>query len=298
MEFGRVDEPLENIDFTLPPDTELTTRTLGGCKNDKELSVFVGASKWGEKNWKGKIYPKQLPDKEFLGVYAQNFNTVEFGPSFYRIFKPEEISRWTSQVIGSPEFRFCPKFPQAITHIRRLANAKEYTTQFYDGLSAFGSQLGPLILQLPDNFRTKSFPQLKAYLESLPTTFKVNVEVRNQEWFSNATYRKDLFDLLAHLNIGTVISDTAGRRDCVHMELTTTDAVIRFVGNNLADSDFRRMNDWVDRLKVWTDHGLKSLWFFMHQNDERYVPDACAYLIDQLNDKLRMSIKAPQLIKS
>ena len=130
MEFGRVYDQLNNVDFTLPPDTEFTVKTLKTKKNDNELSVFVGASKWSEKSWKGKLYPKQLPDNELLNIYSQHFNTVEFGPTFYNIYKPEEINRWTAQVTGSPGFRFCPKFPQMITHIRRLTNAEQQTIQF------------------------------------------------------------------------------------------------------------------------------------------------------------------------
>ena len=151
------------------------------------------------------------------------------------------------------------------------------------------------MLQLGENFSPKSFPQLKAYLESLPRTIKVSLEVRNKGWFADNYHRHDLLHLLYGLNIGTIISDTSGRRDCVHMDLTTTDAVIRFVGNNLADSDYKRIDDWVERLKDWTVQGLKSIWFFMHQNDERYVPEACVYFINQLNAKLGTLVKVPKI---
>ena len=122
--------------------------------------------------------------------------------------------------------------------------------------------------------------------------------MRNKNWFVNGKYHDALLHLLYDLNIGTVISDTSGRRDAVHMELTTTDAFIRFVGNNLADSDYKRMDDWVDRLKGWRTQGLKSVWFFMHQNDERFVPEACVYFINQLNIKLGTSVKTPKLISN
>ncbi|AMR33669.1 hypothetical protein A0256_20665 [Mucilaginibacter sp. PAMC 26640] len=82
------------------------------------------------------------------------------------------------------------------------------------------------------------------------------------------------------------------------MELTTTDAFIRFVGNNLDDSDYKRMDDWVDRIKGWKNQGLKSVWFFMHQNDERHVPQACVYFINQLNAKLGTSIKPPIILNT
>jgi uncharacterized protein YecE (DUF72 family) len=296
MEFGHVYDSLENINFTLPPDTEQTLRTLKEQRTESELSIYVGASKWGEKSWKGLIYPRKTPDNQLLGIYSQIFNTVEFGPTFYNTYNAEEITRWAVQVGGSPEFKFCPKFPQGITHIRRLANADQITAQFYQSLSGFGSHLGPLLLQLGDNFSPKSFPQLKAYLKSLDPAFKVSIEVRNKGWFAEADHRKELFRLLYDGNVGTVISDTSGRRDCVHMELTTTDAVIRFVGNDLAPSDYKRMDDWVERIGEWKDKGLKSVWFFMHQNNERFVPQACIYFINKLNARLRTSVKPPRMV--
>lgn len=294
MEFGHV-EDLRDIDFSLAPDTASTVNALQQNKSTAPLQVYIGAPKWGQKNWKGIIYPAKAPDKELLGLYAQSFNTVEFGPTFYNIYQADEIRNWANQV-SNPDFKFCPKFPQLITHISRLANAQEKTDRFYNSLKGFGDHLGSLLLQLGENFSPKSFTNLKNYLEGLDPAIPVHVEVRNKNWFIDQEARKDLFELLKSLHVGTVISDTAGRRECVHMELTTPDAMIRFVGNNLHDSDYQRIDDWVARIAVWQQLGLQKLWFFMHQNDERHVPQACAYFIEQLNAKLGLSLSPPQFI--
>lgn len=296
MEFGHVHSAIDDIDFSLPTDTAGTKRTLAAATPHRDLQVFVGASKWGEKTWIGKIYPKKAPDNALLPFYSQNFNTVEFGPTFYNIYTAEELTRWVQQVTDAPDFKFCPKFPQMITHIRRLANAEDATAKFYQSLTGFGNHLGPLLLQLGENFSPKSFPQLKAYLEALPPSIKVHVEVRHRDWFAIPSNRDNLFGLLHGLNIGTVISDTSGRRDAVHMELTTNEVMIRFVGNDLAPSDYNRMDEWVERLKAWNGLGLKTAWFFMHQNNERFVPEACDYLIKQLNEQLGTAIARPTFL--
>ncbi|NCD68019.1 DUF72 domain-containing protein [Mucilaginibacter agri] len=293
MQFGHINDALGDINFSLAPDTAGTKRTLATANQGRELKVYVGASKWIEKGWMGKIYPEKTPAKALLPIYSKNFNTIEFGPSFYTIYTADQLSKWVQQVAEVPNFKFCPKFPQNITHIRRLANAEEQTARFYQSLTAFGNHLGPLLLQLGENFSPKSFPQLKAYLEALPTSIKVGVEVRHRDWFGNPSNRKDLFELLRKHDIGTIISDTAGRRDCVHMELTTTEAIIRFVGNDLAPSDYTRMDEWVERLKAWKSMGLSTVWFFMHQNNEKFVPEACNYLIRRLNDALGTTISGP-----
>ncbi|NCD68261.1 DUF72 domain-containing protein [Mucilaginibacter agri] len=296
MQFGHVNDSLEAINFSLPPDTTGTKRTLATANQDGDLKVFVGAAKWGEKGWIGKIYPEKTPDKALLPIYSKNFNTVEFGPTFYTIYTADQLFKWVQQVAEVPDFKFCPKFPQHITHIRKLANAEEQTAKFYQSLTAFGDHLGPLLLQLGENFSPKSFPQLKAYLEALPASIKVGVELRHKDWFGNLSNRKDLFELLRKLHIGTVISDTAGRRDCVHMELTTNEAIIRFVGNDLAPSDYTRMDEWVERLKAWKGIGLKTIWFFMHQNNEKFVPEACDYFIKRLNHALGSTISGPRFV--
>ncbi|GAA4326517.1 DUF72 domain-containing protein [Mucilaginibacter gynuensis] len=290
-------ESLKNFELVpFTADTDSTKNTLQQNSTEDPLRIFIGAPKWSEKNWKGIIYPVKAPADQFLSLYSRQFNTVEFGATFYNAYDAEAISRWTAQVAASPDFRFCPKFPQSISHICRLLNAEEHTARFYQSLSDFGEQLGPLLLQLSDNFSPKSLPNLRNFLEELDLTVKVSVEIRHKDWFADTAARKELFDLLRGLHVGTVISDTTGRRDCVHMELTTGDAFIRFVGNNLDPTDYQRLDNWVERIAQWGDQGLQSLWFFLHQNNERFVPQACVYFIEKLNTRLGIAVKAPELI--
>lgn len=297
MEFGRVSpEELDSIDFTLPPDTGLTNKTLAAEKSSAPLQVHVGCAKWGRKEWVGKIYPPKTKDANFLDEYVKHFDCIELNATFYNVYPAATISKWKEKADSNPDFRFCPKFSQSISHIRRLKNAEEITTQFYEGIMAFGDKLGPLFLQLSDNFTPKSFPELKAYLEHLPKDVPIFVELRHKEWFANSDVRDAAFGLLHDLGIGAVITDASGRRDCVHMDLPTPHAFIRFVGNSLHKSDYRRVDDWVARIKQWRDKGLQSVWFFMHQHDERYSPELADYVSDQLNTKLGLTLPRPNFI--
>lgn len=306
MEFGNVEGKLEGINFTLPQDPEETTKTLKASNDSDELQVYVGGTKWADKTWIGRLYPRGLNPSEFLKVYSENFNTVEFGPTFYVIHNAEYLHKWREQVAESTDFKFLPRFPQAITHIRKLLNVESQTHEFYESLTGLYKHVGPLLLQLMDNFSPESFPKLKAYLESLPTNFKVALEVRNKYWFAEESNRVELYNLLHRLQIAWVITDSPGRRDCVHMTLPTTDAIIRFVGATPSqitsggdkphEIDYARLDAWVDRLRTWKDQGLKSIWFFVHQHNERYTPIMCDYLIQQLNLKLGVNAKRPTLL--
>lgn len=141
MEFGRVQGDFEGINFALPTDPKETTQTLQAANNNDEFEVRVGGAKWGDKRWRGLIYTPKLKESEFLNVYSQNFNTVELGPTFYNIYKAEELRRFRDQVTGSSDFKFLPRFAQSITHVRRLVNAEEQTAKFYDSLTGLGNHL-------------------------------------------------------------------------------------------------------------------------------------------------------------
>jgi uncharacterized protein YecE (DUF72 family) len=297
MEFGRVKpEELFEVDFSLPPDPELTIKTLAASKNDKPLQVHVGCAKWGRKEWLGKIYPPKTKEVNFLDEYVKHFDSIELNATFYNTYGPETITKWKEKADQNPNFKFCPKFSQTISHFRRFKNADDITTQYYEGIMAFGDKLGPLFLQVGDNFTPKSLPDLKTYLEKLPKDVPVFLELRHKEWFAVPETRDNIFNLLHQLNIGAVITDASGRRDVVHMELPTPHAFIRFVGNSLHPTDYTRIDEWVERIIQWHQIGLQSVWFFMHQHDERYSPELADYVIEQLNKKLGLSLHRPQFM--
>lgn len=289
MEFGRVEpNEINQINFTLPPDGEQTKLTLKG-KAAKDPKFFVGCAKWGRKEWVDLIYPSKTKEKDFLGEYVNHFNSIELNAVFYGIPKEDQIVKWKEMADKREDFLFCPKFSRMITHIKRLNNAQAETDTYLKAISAFGDKLGPCFLQLGDNFGPKNLPVLKQYLEALPRDFNLFLEVRHPDWFSIASDRKALFALLADLNIGAAITDASGRRDCLHMELPTPKAFIRFVGNGgkfLESSDMKRVDDWVERLSQWLDNGLEEIYFFLHQHDESDTPIIADYTIKKFNEKL------------
>jgi hypothetical protein len=69
--------------------------------------------------------------------------------------------------------------------------------------------------------------------------------------------------------VGTVLCDTNGRRDALHMNPTIPEAFVRFVsnGNNNLDIDKVRIDEWVDRIEAWTKWGLEKIYFMIHTLD-------------------------------
>lgn len=295
MDFGKVEtEDLAKIDFTLPPDALGTTALLKSYKKKQtKPEVFVGCAKWGRKDWIGKIYPQGTKEADFLSHYARHFNCIELNATFYKLPTEEQILGWKEKV--GKDFQFSPKFTDKISHIKRLKDAEEYTSKFLEGISAFKENLGPVFLQLPPNFTPKNFDALQNFLKALPKDISVFVELRSPKWYLPEDFDK-VFSMMEELKIGSIITDASGRRDCVHMRLTTPTAFIRFVGNGLHPTDFTRIDAWVDRIKLWMKGSIEKIYFYMHQHEELHSPELCRYTIEQLNKKCGTKIPVPKFV--
>ncbi len=287
MDFGKIDNP-DSIKFSLPKDYAEIKKVLGGKK--RKTKIYVGCAKWGRKEWVGKIYPQKTKEKDFLSSYVKQFNCIELNATHYSIYSPSTVSKW-KETAERIDFIFCPKFYQGISHFRRLKNAQQDTENFLNSVSNFGDKLGTCFLQLPPNFTPKSFNELKKYLTELPKEPEVCIELRHPLWFSDAKVFDETFLMLKELGFGSVITDTSGRRDVIHMRLTTRTAFIRFVGNNLHKTDYTRVDEWIERFKTWIDSGLETLYFMLHQHDEAYTPELAVYTIQQMNEKLKANLK-------
>lgn len=73
------------------------------------------------------------------------------------------------------------------------------------------------------------------------------------------------------------MTDAAGRRDCVHMQLTIPKPMIRFVACGDDQIDRKRLDAWADRIKDWKSKGLLSAEFFISGHEEDKTPDNIKY---------------------
>lgn len=293
MDFGRVSN-VDAVDFSFPDDHPSTTVLLKTLTKSAAPKVYIGCAKWGRPDWVGKLYPKGTRQSDFLAHYVQHFNSIELNATFYRLFPKNTIEKWAAT--ANDGFKFCPKFSQVITHIKRLQNVKSETDAMLDAYLAFGDKLGPSFIQLDDRFSPKFAPRVQAYLQSLPRDFDTAIEFRHPDWSLDIPEVTDTYTLMKELGISSVLTDTAGRRDVLHMRLTTPKVFIRFVGNSLHPSDYHRVNDWISRLQMWMQQGVHEVYFFIHQHDELYSPELSSYMIEKINQQSGLSLKAPALL--
>ena len=294
MEFGRT-ENIDAVYFTFPEDDKYTTRLFKELKKIRaKPQIYIGCAKWGRPDWIGKIYPKGTKQADFLKHYVTHYNSIELNAFFYQLFPQATVEKWAS--LAADDFRFCPKFNNSITHIRRLKNAEKETDAFLQTVSYFGKKLGTSFIQLGDNFSPKHFESIHNYLKSLPKDFDVALELRSHDWFADTTIADETYHLMKELGVTSIITDTSGRRDVLHTRLTTPKAFIRYVGNGLHPTDYKRIDDWVERIATWLDSGLQTLYFFIHQHDELYSPELSKYMIDKLNKRCNLQLSPPKLL--
>lgn len=286
MKFGQVADP-SLIDFTIPETPQETFDLLQRNKQDKPMEVYVGCAKWNKNDLKG-FYPRGTKDE--LAYYSTQFNAIELNATFYNSPSKDQVETWKHK---TPEgFKFFPKIPQSISHFGRLLNSDEKVAAFVDATVLFEEKLGMAFLQLIDNFKPKDFDRLEAFLRNFPKGYPLAVEVRNQEWFS-ADIAERFYQLLEDTNKTNVLVDTAGRRDMMHMRLTTPTAFVRYVGAN-HPSDYTRLDEWIKTILQWKEAGLQQLYFFIHQNIEVESPLLAAHFIEKLNKALGIKLNIPQ----
>ena len=295
MEFGRVPEnELKNIDFSLPADPVFNKKILKN-KPVKNAKVYLGCAKWGREEWVGKIYPPKTKEKDFLQHYVQHYNSIELNATHYKVYGEGGIKKWIEKAAGK-DFMFCPKMYQGVTHRGSLKGKEFITNEFFRGIVSFGEHLGPIFIQVSDTFSPKRKDELFTYLKSLPTGLQFFLEVRHPDWFLKEDIRNELMTSLAAMNMGIVITDTAGRRECAHMYLTIPKVFIRYVGNSLHASDYTRCDAWIERMKYWLDNGLQELYFFMHMHDEATSPELTVYLVDKMNAACGLNLIKPTFV--
>lgn len=149
------------------------------------MQVHAGTSGFSYDEWAGVFYPEKLPAKQRLAFYASQLDTVEINNTFYRTPSASVVEGWRTQV--GPAFRFVVKASQRLTHQRRLKDCAEDLARALEVYRVFGEQLGPVLFQLPPNFKP-DLARLEAFLALVPSDVRAAFEFRNAGWFSEETY--------------------------------------------------------------------------------------------------------------
>ncbi len=166
MEFGRLPvSQLNNIDFTLPKEPLINKHILPGKKSAK-AKVYVGCAKWGRKEWVGKIYPTGTPEKDFLRLYVDHFNSIELNATGYKTPSLQQVKTWGEKAL-TREFLFCPKLVRFIIPTINVDGQKESINQFLESVRGFRKKPGPGFSTVAGKFFSRESKTILPVLERL-----------------------------------------------------------------------------------------------------------------------------------
>jgi len=217
------------------------------------LKVHVGTSGYNYPEWKGTFYPDKLPAAKMLAYYVERFSTVEINATFYRMPNAKTVAGWATTAPGG--FTYVLKAPQRITHFARLRNVDEPLRYFCDTARGLGDKLGPLLFQLPPNFK-KASERLGELLSLVPVGLRVAFEFRHESWFD-----EEVFALLRTYNAALCVADTEeGSTPAV---ATADFGYLRLRAVEYSDADLKRWLETIERVGAgWRD----AFVFFKHED--------------------------------
>lgn len=244
------------------------------------MAIRVGISGWTYPPWRGVFYPAGLRRKDELRYAASQFRTIEINGTFYSLQRPAYFAEWAEET--PDDFVFAVKGPRYITHIRRLRDPDVLLANFLaSGIFRLGRKLGPILWQLPPNFRFDA-ERLAPFLAALPhdTDAAAAIARRHDDrlkgWadtrpmhhgalrhaleIRHDSFRTDAFvDLLRRHDVALVCADTV---EWPRLADVTADFVYaRLHGSEVlyaSGYDDAAIADWARRIGTWSAGGTPA----------------------------------------
>ena len=239
----------------------------------KAGTIRIGISGWRYEPWRGTFYPKNLRQQDELKYAASRLPTIEINGTFYSLQTPDSFARWAADVPDG--FIFAVKGPQFITHMRRLKDVDAALANFFaSGILRLGATLGPILWQLPPNFKFDR-ERLESFFKLLPrdaeaagklarrhdkrlktrawTKPLVNSQLRYAMEIRHATFATAEFvELLRSHDVALVCADTIEWPRL--MDVTSDFVYCRLHGSEelyASGYDEATLREWADRAVSW-----------------------------------------------
>lgn len=218
--------------------------------------VVIGTSGWSYPHWVGPFYAPGTSSSDFLPAYAQRFTASEVNTTFYQLPAPETLDHWLAQTPAA--FIFACKASRYITHVKKLKDPERSTARFFDAIARLGGRLGPVLFQLPPNWRPNP-ERLAAFLAALPAGYRYVFEFRDPRWFTEAVYAR-----LAEVKAGLVIADMAGETSPVHVTADLVYLRLHGPGETPYTGSYSdaALDDWAEHVRDWNAAGRDVYVFF------------------------------------
>lgn len=237
----------------------------------------IGISGWSYRPWRKVFYPADLPADSELNFASRRFNTIELNASFYRLQTPQSYREWRQRT--PPGFVFAVKAPRFLTHVKRLKDLQEPFSVFLaSGPLALGTKLGPLLWQLPPNFRYDR-ERIQTFMANLPRSgadalaiAERHAKIETSEAFKRQRLRhalevrhesfqdEDFIRLAREYGVAVVVSDGAGRWPMIQ-DITAGFMYLRLHGERMLYGGRygeASLMEWARKINAWHHGGQPS----------------------------------------
>ncbi len=285
-------------------------------------SIRIGISGFTYDSWRGTFYPTGLPRHRELEYASRRLSSVEINGSFYSLQRPSSFERWRNET--PDDFVFSVKGSRYITHVLRLDRKDDrlhgaLANFFASGLSCLGQKLGPILWQLPPNFKFDPL-RIDQFLDLLPRTgteasrlaahyedwmseraapdfeprlrIRHAIEVRHESFLD-----EDFMALLRAHRVSAVIVD--GVQDWpVFEELTSDFAYVRFhgtLGKYQGRYPDQTLDLWADRMAAWSRGERLDVFGYFNNDVKAHAPRDAIRLIHRLTDRLEQGAPGTKL---
>jgi len=248
------------------------------------MPYYIGLPEWRHPDW----YAEGKNPKAPLNIYSQHFSSVEGNTTFYALPSSDMVQAWDEAV--PDHFRFCFKFPQAVTHEAMLRHCSNEVSEYINKLSPLSEKLGLLWLQMSSAFKPEHMPLLEIFLANLPSNFNYGIEVRHEGFFRKDDIEKKFNQLLQKHHINRVMFDTRvlfanpaadahSQRALIekprlplHVVATGDFPMLRFMSPMDLNLSEAALDQWANKIIQWMDEG-KTPYVFFHTPYKAPVPE-------------------------
>jgi uncharacterized protein YecE (DUF72 family) len=280
-------------------------------------TVRIGISGWRYVPWRKKFYPEKLAQKKELEYASSIFNSLEINGTFYSLQRPGSFERWAAET--PDDFVFSVKAPRFITHMRRLRECDAPVANFLaSGLLELGPKLGPILWQLPPNFKFDA-QLLEEFLKLLPhdTEKAVDVARHHDKWMKGRVALKtdakrplrhameirhssfavpEFVELLRAYDVALVCADTVEWPRL--MDLTSDFMYCRLHGSEVlyaSGYDAKALDEWTERVMAWAQGGEPDDAERVSQKSGPKKPSRDVYVYFDNDAKVRAPFDAQEL---
>lgn len=246
-------------------------------------SARVGCSGWSYRDWRGVVYPNDLPQRGWFGHYARLFDTVELNATFYRLPTATTVERWAADAPRG--FVYAVKLGAFGSHRMKLRDTSSWLPNHLDRVERLGDHLGPTLVQLPRQWK-RNAERLDEFLTAAPPRMRWTVELREPSWLHD-----DVFEVLRRHRAALCIHDLLPDHP---FEMTADWTYVRFHGPDALRQPYHgsygaeRLNRWGERLGQVLADGCDVYAYFNNDWHGRAVTDAIA-----LRHRLLPDLRSP-----